>query len=77
MEELRMTENQKLMLAEMQKLRDAANELSKLWANATASEDMWLDVDYPFEKSFDEVAMDIWKWHEEQTALMNAPTTIG
>jgi hypothetical protein len=70
-----MTEHDKEILEAIKKFRDAADELSKLWAEASSSTDRWLDVDYPFDLSFDEVNMNIWKWHEEQRALMNAPTT--
>jgi hypothetical protein len=76
-EELQMTEHDKEILEAMKKFRDSANELSRLWSEASSSTERWLDVDYPFEKSFDEVAMEIHKWHEEQTALMNAETTYG
>lgn len=67
-----MTEHDKEILEAMKKFRDSANELTKLWSEASPSTERWLDVDYPFEKSFDEVVMNIATWVEEQSAIMHA-----
>lgn len=59
------------MLEKLEQFKKLAIEIEDIWHNLDDDAHARMSVDYPFEKSFDEMNAEIQVWVERQKTLLN------